>query len=110
LIGRSPASCRRDSTATVLGLPVADVVTEIGSGLNGRRRTLHRVLSDPAASVLVVEHRDRLASDLVRDSTEVLTSMCARLCARLYGQRVAKNRTARAVAVAMGQVSGRVSG
>lgn len=47
--------------ATGLGLPVAEVVTEIGSGLNGRRRTLHRVLSDPRAAVIVVEHRDRLA-------------------------------------------------
>ena len=47
--------------ATALGLAVAEVVTEVGSGLNGRRRRLHRVLSDPAASVLVVEHRDRLA-------------------------------------------------
>jgi putative resolvase len=36
------------------------VVTEVGSGLNGRRRRLHRLLSDPAASVLVMEHRDRL--------------------------------------------------
>jgi putative resolvase len=114
--------------ATVLGLAVAEVVTEVGSGLNGRRRRLHRVLSDPAASVLVVEHRDRLArfgvehleaalaasgrrlvvldpeettSDLVRDITEVLTSMCA----RLYGQRAAKNRAARAIAVATGETT-----
>jgi putative resolvase len=114
--------------ATALGLVVAEVVTEVGSGLNGRRRKLHRVLSDPAARVLVVEHRDRLArfgvehleaalaasgrrlvvldleettSDLVRDITEVLTSMCA----RLYGQRAAKNRAARAIAVATGESS-----
>jgi putative resolvase len=113
--------------ATLLGLAVAEVVTEIGSGLNGRRRKLHRVLSDPIATVIVMEHRDRLArfgvehleaalsatgrrlvvldpqemtSDLVRDITEVLTSMCA----RLYGQRVAKNRAARAVAIATGPV------
>lgn len=111
--------------ATGLGLPVAEVVTEVGSGLNGRRRKLHRVLSDPQAAVIVVEHRDRLArfgvghleavlsgsgrrlvvldpvetaDDLVRDITEVLTSMCA----RLYGRRAAKNRAARAVAVATG--------
>jgi putative resolvase len=114
--------------ATALGLVVAEVVTEVGSGLNGRRRKLHRVLSDPTASVLVVEHRDRLArfgvehleaalaasgrrlvagdaeettSDLVRDITEVLTSMCA----RLYGQRAAKNRAARAIAVATGETT-----
>jgi putative resolvase len=86
------------------------------------------VLSDPAASVLVVEHRDRLArfgvehfeaalaasgrrlvvldpeettSDLVRDITEVLTSGCA----RLYGQHAAKNRAARAIAVATGETT-----
>ncbi|MFJ8142505.1 IS607 family transposase [Streptomyces sp. NPDC096013] len=114
--------------ATGLGLPVAEVVTEVGSGLNGRRRKLHRVLSDPQATVIVVEHRDRLArfgvehleavlsasgrrlvvldptetaDDLVRDITEVLTSMCA----RLYGRRAAKNRAVRAVAVATAEAA-----
>ncbi|MGX1548805.1 IS607 family transposase [Streptomyces adustus] len=112
--------------ANGLGLAVAEVVAEVGSGLDGRRRELHRLLSDPQAAVIVVEHRDRLArfgvehleaalsasgrrlvvldptettetiDDLVRDMTEVLTLMCA----RLYGRRAAKNRAARAVAVA----------
>ncbi|WP_406841031.1 IS607 family transposase [Streptomyces sp. AHU1] len=112
--------------ATGLGLPIAEVVTEVGSGLNGRRRKLHRLLSDPGAAVIVVEHRERLArfgvehleaalsasgrrlvvldptetaDDLVRDITEVLTSMCA----RLYGRRAAKNRAARAIAAATGE-------
>ncbi|MFG2078592.1 IS607 family transposase [Nonomuraea maritima] len=118
--------------ATGLGLPVAEVVTEVGSGLTGRRGKLHRLLSDPSAAVIVVEHRDRLArfgveqleavlsqsgrrlvaldlsettdtsettDDLVRDITEVLTSMCA----RLYGRRAAETRAARAVAVATGE-------
>lgn len=111
--------------ATGLGLAVSEVVTEVGSGLNGPRRKLHRILSDPTVTVIVVEHRDRLArfgvehleaalsasgrrlivldaeettSDLVRDITDVLTSMCA----RLYGQRSAKNRAARAIAAATG--------
>lgn len=115
--------------ATQAGLAVAEVVTETGSGLNGKRRKLHRILADPEAAVIVVEHRDRLArfgvehlqaalsatgrrlvvldpaettSDLVRDITEVLTSMCA----RLYGQRAAKNRAQRAVAVATGEDAG----
>ncbi|MFJ9719801.1 IS607 family transposase [Streptomyces sp. NPDC101213] len=114
--------------ANGLGLAVAEVVTEVGSGLNGRRRKLHRVLSDPQAAVIVVEHRDRLArfgvehleavltasgrrlvvldpaetaDDLVRDITEVLTSMCA----RLYGRRAAGNRAARAVAVATAEAA-----
>lgn len=111
--------------ATSQGLAVADVVTEVGSGMNGRRRELHRLLGDPGVGTIVVEHRDRLArfgvehleaalsatgrrlvvldpaetaDDLVRDISEVLTSMCA--C--LYGRRSAKDRAARAVAAATG--------
>ncbi|WP_326811822.1 IS607 family transposase [Streptomyces scopuliridis] len=111
--------------ATAQGFTVADVVAEVGSGLNGRRRTLHRLLADPGVGTIVVEHRDRLArfgvehleaalsatgrrlvvlnpaettDDLVPDITEVLTSMCA----RLYGRRSAKDRAVRAVAVAVG--------
>ncbi|MFJ8108153.1 IS607 family transposase [Streptomyces sp. NPDC096132] len=117
------------SGANGLGLAVAEVVAEVGSGLDGGRGKLHGVLSDPRATVIVVEHRDRLArfgvehleavlaasgrrlvvldptesaDDLVRDITEVLTSMCA----RLYGRRAAKTRAARAVAVAMGEDAG----
>lgn len=139
--GRAVAYCRISSTgqkadldrqvarvvqaATDQGIPVTEVVTEIGSGLNGRRRKLHRLLADAEATTIVVEHRDRLARfgvqhlesaltatgrrllvledegtdhDLVRDMTEALTWMCA----RLYGQRSAKRRAARAVAVATG--------
>ncbi|AEF38968.1 Resolvase domain protein [Hoyosella subflava DQS3-9A1] len=106
--------------ATANGHVVGEVVTEVGSGLNGKRPKIRRVLSDPSASVVVVEHRDRLArfgvehleaalsaqgrrivvtgegetdDDLVRDMIEVLTSMCA----RLYGRRGAHNRAMRAV-------------
>ncbi|PBA08411.1 integrase [Mycobacterium avium subsp. hominissuis] len=106
--------------ATSNGHEVGEVVTEVGSGLNGKRPKLRRVLSDPSVSVIVVEHRDRLArfgvehleaalsahgrrvivadrgettDDLVRDMIEVLTSMCA----RLYGRRGARNRAMRAV-------------
>ncbi len=105
------------------GMAVAEVVREVGSGLNGKRPKLRRVLSDPSATVIVVEHRDRLArfgvehlgaalaaqgrrvlvadpgetaDDLVRDMIEVLTSMCA----RLYGRRGARNRALRAVTAA----------
>lgn len=111
---------RLTAWATEHGLMVAQVVTEVGSGLNGKRPKLHRILSDSDAKVLVVEHRDRLArfgvehleaalaaqgrrivvadpgettDDLVRDMIEVLTSMCA----RLYGRRGARNRAMRAV-------------
>src|SRR5918992_1177234 len=87
--------------ATEQGLGVAQVVTEVGSGINGRRPKLRRLLADPTATMIVVEHRDRLArfgveyleaalsaqgrrlvvvdpaeanDDLVRDMIEVLTS------------------------------------
>jgi putative resolvase len=91
--------------------------------MNGHRRKLTELLSDPAVTVIVVEHRERLtrfgfehlaasmsacgrrivvldatetSDDVVRDVTEVLTS----LCARLYGRRSASRRAAKAVAVA----------
>lgn len=93
---------------------------EVGSGMNGARAKVRRLLSDPAVTVVVVEHRDRLGrmntelveaalsasgrrlvvldvgevdDDLVRDVTEVLTSFCA----RLYGRRSAKSRAERAM-------------
>ena len=111
---------RMTERVTGQGLAVAEVVCEAGSGLDGKRPKLRRILSDPSATVIVVEHRDRLArfgvehldaalaaqgrrvlvadpgettDDLVRDMIEVLTSMCA--C--LYGRRGARNRALRAV-------------
>ena len=114
---------RLSAWATTQGVTVAEVVTEVGSGLNGRRPKLRRVLADPRAAMIVVEHRDRLArfgvehleaalsaqgrrlvmvdpgetsDDLVGDMIEVLTSFCA----RLYGRRGARNRALRAVTCA----------
>ncbi|MEV0629602.1 IS607 family transposase [Nonomuraea wenchangensis] len=111
------------TAATGMGLTVSDVVTEVGSGLNGRRPKLARLLRDASVSVIVVEHRDRLArfglehlsaaleasgrrivviddaeveDDLVRDMTEVLTSFCA----RLYGRRSASRRAKAALRAA----------
>ena len=104
-------------------LGVQEVVREVGSGLNGRRPKLARLLADPQVTTIVVEHRDRLArfgveqlqaalsahgrrvvvadpgetsDDLVRDMVEVLTSFCA----RLYGRRGARNRALRALTAA----------
>jgi len=104
-------------------LVVDQVVCEVGSGLNGRRPKLARLLADRTATTIVVEHRDRLArfgveqlqaalaaqgrrvvvadpgettDDLVRDMVDVLTSFCA----RLYGRRGARNRALRAVTAA----------
>jgi putative resolvase len=116
--------------ATASGHAVGEVVTEVGSGLNGKRPKLRRILSDPSAGVLVVEHRDRLArfgvehleaalaangrkilvadpgetaDDLARDMIEVLTFMCARL-------RGARNRAMRAVTAAKHEPGGQAAG
>jgi len=105
------------------GVAIDEVVTEVGSGLNGKRPPLARLLADPSVGTIVVEHRDRLArfgvehlrsallaqgrkivvvdeaeldDDLVGDMTEVLTSFCA----RLYGRRGARNRALRALTTA----------
>jgi len=104
--------------ASRLGLPEDEVVVEVGSGRNGQRPKLSRLLSDQQVTTMVVEHRDRLArfgvehlpaaltasgrhiviiddgeidDDLVRDMVEVLTLMCA----RLYGRRGAPPTTYR---------------
>jgi putative resolvase len=105
------------SAATARGLTVAEVVSEVGSGLNGNQPKLAKLLRDPQVSTIVVEHRDRLArfgvehlscalaatgrqlvvideaevaDDLVRDMVEILTSFCARLYGRRSASRKAK--------------------
>ena len=107
------------------GYRVAQVVREIGSGLNGKRKLLLRLLSDKEARVVLVEHRDRLArfgfefieaalqaqgrriivadeteeiGDLWQDFVDVVTSMCA----RIYGRRSARNRAQRALRAVQG--------
>ena len=114
---------RLKAFAINMGTPNPEVVTEIGSGMNDRRRKLNRLLADPTVTTLIVEHRDRLArmnagliestlkaqnrrlivvddseldDDLVRDMTEVLTSFCA----RLYGRRAANNKAKAALKAA----------
>ena len=109
--------------ATENGHRPTEVVKEVGSGLNGSRRRLLKVLQDRTVGTIIVEYRDRLcrfgfeyveaalasrgcrvvvmeeeelADDLVRDVTEVMTS----LCARLYGRRSAKRRAQRAMEAA----------
>ena len=111
---------RLSEWAAKAGHPVVRVEAEVGSGMNGSRPKLRRLLADPKVTTVVVEHRDRLArmnaelveaalsaqrrrlvvidagevdDDLVRDMTEVLTSFCA----RLYGRRSARNRAVKAL-------------
>jgi predicted site-specific integrase-resolvase len=95
-------------------------VTEVGSGLNGSRPKLLKLLKEEKVKIIVVEHRDRLmrfGSEYVEatlagegrklvivDNTEVeddlvddMISVLTYFCARLYGRRSAKNKARRAV-------------
>lgn len=116
--------------AAKAGWRVVRVESEVGSGMNGSRHKLRRLLADPKVQTVVVEHRDRLArmnaelveaalsahgrrlvvldggevtDDLVRDMVEVLTSFCA----RLYGRRSARNRAEKALRCAANDVGPR---
>jgi putative resolvase len=113
---------RLSAYAAQNGQLVAQVVCEVGSGMNGKRPKLLKVLKDPSIQAILVEHRDRLTrfglefleatlsaqgrsvivaeakeldEDLVRDMTEVLTSFGA----RLYGRRSAKHRATAAISM-----------
>ena len=114
---------RLKAFAVNLGVKDAQVVTEIGSGVNDKRRKLNHLLADPTVATIIVEHRDRLArmnaglvesalaaqgrrlivvddseldDDLEHDMTEVLTSFCA----RLYGRRAARSKAEAALKTA----------
>jgi putative resolvase len=43
------------------GISLDSTITEVGSGLDGSRVQLRELLSDPTVTMIVVEHRDRLA-------------------------------------------------
>ena len=51
--GRSPAV---SAWAVQARMPVVRVEAEVGSGMNGARARARRLLADPAAAVIVVEH------------------------------------------------------
>lgn len=103
-----------------MGVDAPEVVTEVGSGMNDKRRKLNKLLADPAVTTIIVEHRDRLArinaglvesvleasgrrlivvddterdDDLTCDMSEVLTLFCA----RLYDRKSAKRRAQQAL-------------
>lgn len=99
------------------GWQVAEVVKEIGSGLNDNRKKLHNILLDASISRIVVEHKDRFSrfglsyikllleqqgrellivnniaddkDDLMQDFVSIITSFTA----RLYGLRITKRKT-----------------
>jgi len=111
---------RLSAYAASKGFSVGKAVMETGSGLNGHRPQLKKLLADPSISTIIVEHRHRLMrfgseyvesalqaqgrhlviidqaevkDDLVADMIEVLTSFCA----RLYGRRSAAHKAKKAV-------------
>src|SRR6266704_2166376 len=65
--------------ATRQGLAVDEVVCEVGSGLNGKRPRLRRLLAQPQATTIVVEHRDRLARFGVEHLEAALSAQGRRL-------------------------------
>ena len=114
---------RLKAFAMGMGIQDPEIVAEIGSGMNDKRRKLNKILQNSEITTIIVEHRDRLArmnaglvesaltaqgrklivvdegeldDDLVRDMTEVLTSFCA----RLYGRRSAKRKAEHALQAA----------
>ncbi len=105
--------------ASCNGLMIHKEVSEIGSGLNDKRKKLLLILQDNELSI-IVEHKDRLSrfgfniietlfksnnreiivtnnsdlkEDLVQDFIDIVTSMCA----KIYGKRGAKNRANKAL-------------
>jgi len=105
------------SYSNASGFPVAQVIKEIGSGLNDTRKKLLKVLTDDNVTHVVVEHKDRLTrfgfnfieqwmlyrnvkvivinqvdtdkADLMQDFVSLVTSFVA----RLYGLRRSKRKT-----------------
>jgi len=111
---------RLQAFAQEQGWTAVTVVTEIGSGVNGKRKNLLRILRDPQVVRIVMEHRDRLArfgcdvleaalaasgrhvvvradgdvtDDLVHDVLDIRTSACG----RLSGRRSARHRARQAL-------------
>ena len=102
------------------GLKIKEEISDIGSGLNGKRKKLLNILE--GKSNIVVENKDRLTifgfeyieaalksqgrkiivindteekMDLVQDFIDVVTS----LCSRIYGKRSAKNKADKMVSL-----------
>jgi len=98
------------------GYQVGRIVKEVGSGVNDSRRHFLSLLSDPKATTIVVEHKDRatrfgfrylevllgqagrsievanLAENNREELLQDLSSIVYSMCARLYGQRRAKRK------------------
>jgi len=105
------------SFANAKGYTLSHVITEIGSGLNDNRPKLEKILLDKSITLIIVEHKDRLArfglnyieklleldnrkieyinpvnnekDDLIQDFVSIITSFTA----RLYDKRRTKRNT-----------------
>src|ERR1700756_4578584 len=99
--------------------------SEVGSGLNGRRPKLIKLLANPKIQTIVVEHRDRLmrfgaeyveaaltaqerkllvmeSSEVNDDLVQIIIELLTFFCPRLYGRRSARHKARKALH-AMGQ-------
>ena len=113
-------TARLRAFAAARGMSIEQEIAEVGSGLNPKRKQILKLLKDAKATVIVIEHKDRLArfgvelieaalaasgrklvimnkeertDDIMSDFVDVMTSMCA----RMYGRRGAKARAERAL-------------
>lgn len=103
--------------ANASGYVVNEVIKEVGSGLNDKRRGLNKIINNPCVTHVIVEHKDRLTrfgyayleqlfkhrgckievinhaandrDDLMQDFVSLVTSFTA----RLYGLRRTKRQT-----------------
>ncbi|WP_013321821.1 IS607 family transposase [Gloeothece verrucosa] len=108
--------------AIARGYQIYKVVKEVGSGLNDNRPKLAKILTDTHYTILIVEHKDRLArfgtnyleillketgknleivnlskdkqDELMEDLIAIITSFCS----RLYGLKRSKRKTEKIIA------------
>jgi len=99
------------------GWILREEIKEIGSGINDDRKQLMRIIKEEKATILVIEHKDRLTrfgfnylkelfkkmnckivvinecdsekEDLMQDFVSIITSFCA----KIYGQRRNRRKT-----------------
>lgn len=107
---------------TAKGYQVAQVVKEVGSGVNESRPKFLGLLADQSIHLIVIEHKDRgtrfgfryIETLLAGQGREIevvnqaesgteelladLVALISSFCARLYGQRRAKRKTEKIVA------------
>ena len=108
---------RLENYARALGWEVVSVTSEIGSGVNDKRKKLEQLLKQKDWNILVVEHKDRLtrfgfnyietlvelsgkrievvnvADDDKADLMQDLVAIIYSFSARMYGLRRAKRKT-----------------